>query len=182
MCVAPKQGTSSLATILGTRSSSIRLEIRFSGAGNRSGGFVRPTMAEASVAGSADAPAPGKPSSARTSAERTSDGTYRRDRIIALIIDGETVHLEGNEHVERWDRPSTEHGEILIGAIDCKGIPMVKPNGAEKVVRRTKGMRSTTRRRRRRWPPSPPCSATHPGCAALPMSSAASSATPPLQG
>jgi len=34
-----------------------------------------------------------------------------------------------------------EHGEILIGAIDCKGIPMVKPHGAEKVVRRTKGMK-----------------------------------------
>lgn len=30
-------------------------------------------------------------------------------------------------------------GEILVGAIDCKGIPMVKPDGAAKIVRRKKG-------------------------------------------
>lgn len=30
-------------------------------------------------------------------------------------------------------------GEILVGAIDGKGIPMVKPEGATKVVRRSKG-------------------------------------------
>jgi hypothetical protein len=30
-------------------------------------------------------------------------------------------------------------GQILVGAIDCKGIPMVKPDGATKVVRRRKG-------------------------------------------
>jgi hypothetical protein len=30
-------------------------------------------------------------------------------------------------------------GEILVGAIDCKGIPMVKPEPAAKVVRRRKG-------------------------------------------
>jgi len=30
-------------------------------------------------------------------------------------------------------------GQILIGAIDCKGIPMVKPETATKVVRRRKG-------------------------------------------
>jgi hypothetical protein len=29
--------------------------------------------------------------------------------------------------------------DILIGAIDCKGIPMVKPEGAQKVLRRRKG-------------------------------------------
>ena len=29
--------------------------------------------------------------------------------------------------------------EILVGAIDCKGIPMVNPDGAQKVVRRRKG-------------------------------------------
>ena len=32
-------------------------------------------------------------------------------------------------------------GEILVGAIDCKGIPMVKPQPAQKVVRRKKGER-----------------------------------------
>jgi hypothetical protein len=30
-------------------------------------------------------------------------------------------------------------GEILVAAIDCKGIPMVKPDDAERVVRRGKG-------------------------------------------
>lgn len=30
-------------------------------------------------------------------------------------------------------------GEILVAAVDCKGIPMVKPEGAVKVVRRRKG-------------------------------------------
>jgi hypothetical protein len=30
-------------------------------------------------------------------------------------------------------------GQILVGAIDCKGIPMVKPEPASKVVRRRKG-------------------------------------------
>lgn len=30
-------------------------------------------------------------------------------------------------------------GDILVGAIDCKGIPMVKPHKADKVVRRGKG-------------------------------------------
>jgi hypothetical protein len=34
-----------------------------------------------------------------------------------------------------------ERGEILVGAIDCKGIPMVKPEGATKVARRTKGQK-----------------------------------------
>jgi hypothetical protein len=37
-------------------------------------------------------------------------------------------------------------GEILIGAIDCKGIPMVKPGGAERVVRRTKGMKANKKK------------------------------------
>lgn len=32
-----------------------------------------------------------------------------------------------------------EEEEILVGAIDCKGIPMVKPDGATKTVRRRKG-------------------------------------------
>ena len=32
-----------------------------------------------------------------------------------------------------------EEADVLVGAIDCKGIPMVKPEGAERVVRRKKG-------------------------------------------
>jgi hypothetical protein len=34
-----------------------------------------------------------------------------------------------------------QRDEIVVGAIDCKGIPMVKPDGATKVARRTKGQK-----------------------------------------
>jgi hypothetical protein len=37
-------------------------------------------------------------------------------------------------------------GEILIGAIDCKGIPMVKPERAERVVRRGKGEKANKKK------------------------------------
>ena len=37
-------------------------------------------------------------------------------------------------------------GEILIGAIDCKGIPMVKPERALRVVRRAKGEKANKKR------------------------------------
>ena len=37
-------------------------------------------------------------------------------------------------------------GEILVGAIDCKGIPMVKPGGAQRVVRRTKGEKANKKK------------------------------------
>ena len=37
-------------------------------------------------------------------------------------------------------------GEILVGAIDCKGIPMVKPGPAAKVVRRGKGQKAAKKK------------------------------------
>jgi hypothetical protein len=37
-------------------------------------------------------------------------------------------------------------GEILVGAIDCKGIPMVKPEGAVKVTRRAKGEKANKKK------------------------------------
>jgi hypothetical protein len=37
-------------------------------------------------------------------------------------------------------------GEILVAAIDCKGIPMVKPERALRVVRRTKGQKANKKR------------------------------------
>ncbi|MGH8975486.1 MAG: ISKra4 family transposase [Acidimicrobiia bacterium] len=37
-------------------------------------------------------------------------------------------------------------GEILVGAIDCKGIPMVKPEPAAKVVRRGKGQKAAKKK------------------------------------
>lgn len=55
-------------------------------------------------------------------------------------------------------------GEILVGAIDCKGIPMVKPERALRVVRRGKGregQQETDGDRRRR--PQPATDRAHPG-------------------
>jgi hypothetical protein len=37
-------------------------------------------------------------------------------------------------------------GEILVGAIDCKGIPMVKPERAVRVIRRGKGEKANKKR------------------------------------
>lgn len=37
-------------------------------------------------------------------------------------------------------------GEILVAAIDCKGIPMVRPERALRVVRRTKGQKANKKR------------------------------------
>lgn len=39
-----------------------------------------------------------------------------------------------------------DRGEILVGAIDCKGIPMVKPERALRVVRRSKGEKANKKR------------------------------------
>jgi hypothetical protein len=44
------------------------------------------------------------------------------------------------------DQVGPADGEILIGAIDCKGIPMVKPDGAQRVVRRTKGEKANKKK------------------------------------
>ena len=35
--------------------------------------------------------------------------------------------------------PSAETGPILVGSVDCKGVPMVKPEGARHTARRKKG-------------------------------------------
>jgi hypothetical protein len=47
-------------------------------------------------------------------------------------------------------RPAAEvrpaRGEILVAAIDCKGIPMVKPERALRVVRRAKGQKANKKR------------------------------------
>jgi hypothetical protein len=42
--------------------------------------------------------------------------------------------------------PKPASGEILIGAIDCKGIPMVKPQGAERLARRKKGEKANKKK------------------------------------
>ena len=72
--------------------------------------------------------------------------------------------------------------EILVGAIDCKGIPMVKPDGAQKVVRRRKGEKAnkkkmatvaaSTPRRRACAPPKRCSTASSPAPTHLPAASA----------
>jgi hypothetical protein len=44
------------------------------------------------------------------------------------------------------DNSQPGRGEILVAAIDCKGIPMVKPEGAKKVVRRSKGEKANKKK------------------------------------
>jgi len=39
-------------------------------------------------------------------------------------------------YAQRRPLPAEETGEVLVGAVDGKGIPMRKPEKAEKVVRR----------------------------------------------
>ena len=47
---------------------------------------------------------------------------------------------------DRRSAAAPEAGEILVGAVDCKGIPMVKPDGATRVARRTKGMKANKKK------------------------------------
>lgn len=55
-----------------------------------------------------------------------------------ILIDT-AVDFEAFYQQRADDATSTGEGDILVGAIDCKGIPMVKPEVATRVVRRKKG-------------------------------------------
>ncbi len=84
------------------------------------------------------------------------------DEAIALIaeITGTTVPKRSAEQIVRDAAADFESfyaartgeaiephdGEILVGAIDCKGIPMVKPERALRVVRRGKGEKANKKR------------------------------------
>lgn len=114
------------------------------------------------------------------------------DEAIALVCEmtGLTVPKRSAEQLVRdaavdfdafyAQRAQTEvgpaRGEILIGAIDCNGIPMVKPDRALRVVRRGKGEKAN----RSGWRPSPPCTASRPSCARRRRCSGACS--PPASG
>ena len=64
----------------------------------------------------------------------------------------EQLVREAAVHFEDFyaQRPAAEvkpaRGEILVAAIDCKGIPMVKPERALRVVRRGKGQKANKKR------------------------------------
>jgi hypothetical protein len=49
-------------------------------------------------------------------------------------------------YAERAAPPAAETGPILVAAVDCKGIPMVKPEKALRVVRRGKGEKANKKR------------------------------------
>lgn len=49
-------------------------------------------------------------------------------------------------YARRRPRPAEETGAVLVGAVDGKGIPMRKPEGACKVVRRGKGKKANKKR------------------------------------
>ena len=46
----------------------------------------------------------------------------------------------------RQRSPEPASGSILVAAVDCKGIPMVKPAGAQPVSRLTKGQKANKKR------------------------------------
>ena len=49
-------------------------------------------------------------------------------------------------YAQRSPPPSTETGPIAVAAVDCKGIPMVKPEEALRVVRPGKGKKANKKR------------------------------------
>jgi hypothetical protein len=49
-------------------------------------------------------------------------------------------------YAQRAHPPATETGPILVAAVDGKGIPLVKPGGAQHVVRPTKGSKANRKK------------------------------------
>ena len=86
-------------------------------------------------------------------------GTFRETRERSAEITGAPVPTRSIEEViqdaapdfdacysERTPEPWTETGSILVAAVDGKGIPMVKPGGAQRIVRLTKGQKANRKR------------------------------------
>ena len=86
-------------------------------------------------------------------------GTFREARERIAEITGAPVPTRSIEEViqdaaqdfdafyaERAPKPWTETGPILVAAVDGKGIPMIKPGGAQRRVRLTKGQKANRKR------------------------------------
>jgi hypothetical protein len=86
-------------------------------------------------------------------------GTFREARERIAEITGAPVPTRSIEDViqdaaqdfdafyaERTPKPWTETGPILVAAVDGKGIPMIKPGGAQRRVRLTKGQKANRKR------------------------------------
>jgi hypothetical protein len=73
-------------------------------------------------------------------------GTTIPKRSAEHLVQDAAVDVETFYAARAQDAIAPADGEILVGAIDCKGIPMVKPDGAERVVRRTKGEKANKKK------------------------------------
>jgi len=86
-------------------------------------------------------------------------GTFREARERIAEITGAPVPARSMEEViqeaaqdfdafyaERTPKPWTETGPMLVAAVDGKGIPMIKPGGAQRRVRLTKGQKANRKR------------------------------------
>jgi hypothetical protein len=73
-------------------------------------------------------------------------GTTIPKRSAEQLVQDAAAGFESFYAARAKDTIAPADGEILVGAIDCKGIPMVKPGGAERVVRRTKGEKSNKKK------------------------------------
>ena len=89
-------------------------------------------------------------------------GTTVPKRSAEQIVQEAAVDFESFYAARAADALGPAAGEILVGAIDCKGIPMVKRDGAQRVVRRSKGEKAKEDRDRR-CRPQPAADRAHPG-------------------
>jgi hypothetical protein len=62
------------------------------------------------------------------------------------IVRDAAVDFEAFYATRAASDPKPARGEIVVGAIDCKGIPMVKPQPAAKVARRAKGEKANKKK------------------------------------
>jgi hypothetical protein len=89
----------------------------------------------------------------------TVQGTFREARERITEITGAPVPMRSMEEViqeaaqdfdafyaERTPKPWTETGAILVAAVDGKGIPMIKPGGAQRRIRLAKGQKANRKR------------------------------------
>ena len=74
-------------------------------------------------------------------------GTTIPKRSAEQLVQDAAVDFDSFYAARDADTIAPADDEILVGAIDCKGIPMVKPDGAIKVVRRGKGEKANKKKR-----------------------------------
>lgn len=73
-------------------------------------------------------------------------GTTVPKRSAEQLVRDAAVDFDSFYAARAGDALAPADGEILVGAIDCKGIPMVKPERALRVVRRGKGEKANKKR------------------------------------